>query len=151
MEAALVEEVLRGVPDPEIPKINIVDLGMVQSWAEEDRVLSVTLIPTFVGCSAQTIIADTVRRELLRVFPDCEVVVRFSLETAWSTSRITEAGRAALRSSGIAPPEDRLEQVVCPYCGARDNVLQNLFGATSCRSLFYCDQCRNPFEAFKPL
>lgn len=151
MNRAAVEEVLRRVPDPEIPKVNIVDLGMVQQLLEEDGKLAITLIPTFVGCPAQRVIAGAVERELKEAFPDYGVTVRFSLETAWSSVRITDAGRDALRQSGIAPPGETLQDVACPYCGGQDNLLQNLFGATSCRSLFYCARCRNPFEAFKPL
>lgn len=148
---SVVESVLRQVPDPEIPKINIVDLGMVEQVWDGNGTVSVTLIPTFVGCSAQRVIEDDVRTRLSRAFPDQTIEVRFSLTTAWSSDRISEEGREALKASGIAPPGDRLENVSCPFCGNTGNILQNLFGATSCRSLFYCGACRNPFEAFKPM
>lgn len=151
MNETTVTEILRQVPDPEIPHLNIVDLGMVDALTEEEGVLTVALIPTFVGCPAQGIIERTVRERLQEAFPDRKVAVRFSLHQAWSTRRITDAGRQALRESGIAPPGDDLDHVACPYCGHADSVLQNLFGATSCRSLFYCSHCKNPFEAFKPL
>jgi ring-1,2-phenylacetyl-CoA epoxidase subunit PaaD len=144
-------ELLQTVVDPEIPKINIVDLGMVESAQRDDGTITVTLIPTFIGCSAQSLIAQEVRERLQSAFPGQAVDVHFSLTVPWSTERITAAGRQALVASGIAPPTRDLAQVVCPFCGQTDHVLENLFASTSCRSLFYCRACRNPFEAFKPL
>ncbi len=151
MTAIEVEALLRDIHDPEIPAVSIVDLGMVeQVTCQEDRV-SVSLIPTFVGCPAQRLIAGQVKRRLEQQYPDVRVEVEFSLSPAWTSSRITDAGRKALKGSGIAPPGRDLDDVACPYCGQRDTVMQNLFASTSCRSLYYCRSCRNPFEAFKPI
>ncbi len=151
MLAQRVAQILQEVGDPEIPTVSIVDLGMVGAiQADGDRVL-VELMPTFVGCSAQRIIQDQVTEKLREAFPTSTVAVRFELSQPWTSDRITKEGREALRKAGIAPPGASLDDVECPFCGHSSTVLQNLFGATSCRSLYYCSHCKNPFEAFKPL
>lgn len=144
-------DILREVTDPEIPEVSIVDLGMVEGATVEGEHITVSLIPTFVGCPAQALIQKRVQEHLHAAFPTHEVTVRFSLEVPWSTDRITRIGRQALRQSGIAPPGTDLNDVACPFCNQRDTLLQNLFASTSCRSLYYCSACQNPFEAFKPL
>lgn len=146
-----VEDVLRAVHDPEIPALSIVDLGMVGQVSVDDMGVAVSLTPTFVGCSAQRIIQQEVQERLARQYPGLRVDVRFDLSEAWTSDRITAAGREALRASGIAPPGESLEDVACPFCDSHANVLENLFASTSCRSLYYCRECRNPFEAFKPI
>lgn len=146
-----IREILREVSDPEIPAMSIVDLGMVEQVIESDTEVHVLLIPTFVGCPAQRVIADAVRSRLGQQYPEKSIHVEFSLSTAWTTSRITEAGREALKASGIAPPGQDLSDVACPFCGEGEAVMENLFASTSCRSLYYCKKCRNPFEAFKPI
>ena len=151
MQSEAVAEILREVGDPEIPSVSIVDLGMVGRIHADDERVVVDLMPTFVGCSAQRIIQATVSQKLQGAFPASTVTVRFDLSEPWTSDRISEAGREALRKAGIAPPGPSLDQVECPYCGQSSAVLQNLFGATSCRSLYYCSHCKNPFEAFKPL
>lgn len=146
-----IERLLHDVTDPEIPRVSIVDLGMVEEVVQDGQSIAVSLIPTFVGCPAQDVIRRAVKQRMEEAFPGFQVNVRFSLEAPWSTNRITPAGRKALRDSGIAPPGRDLDDVACPFCGHSDNVLQNLFASTSCRSLYYCRNCRNPFEAFKPM
>lgn len=151
MQTQVIAEILREVGDPEIPSVSIVDLGMVGRIQASDDSLHVELMPTFVGCSAQRIIQERVVEKLRGAFPGSAVTVRFDLSEPWTSDRITEAGRVALRKAGIAPPGATLDDVACPYCGQSSAVLQNLFAATSCRSLYYCSHCKNPFEAFKPL
>ncbi|NMP23227.1 phenylacetate-CoA oxygenase subunit PaaJ [Sulfobacillus sp. DSM 109850] len=146
-----VYRVLEQVHDPEIRAVNIVDLGMVWDVKASDHVVHVTLIPTFVGCSAQTIIQRVAESRLAAAFPDVRVAVDLNLSGSWHTDRISERGREALKQSGIAPPGKDLGDVACPFCGSRDAAMENLFASTSCRSLYYCRACHNPFEAFKPL
>ena len=141
---------LSRVCDPEIPTVSIVDLGMVEKVTVTDRQIVVVLIPTFVGCPAQPIIARDVRQQLAAQYAHYAIEVRFALTVAWTSARITEAGRQALQACGIAPPGREFGDVACPVCHDTKPVLHNLFGSTSCRSLYYCRQCRNPFEAFKP-
>lgn len=151
MSQGEVVDVLHQVHDPEIPRISIVDLGMVGSVKDTGQNIQVSLIPTFVGCSAQRIIQEQALATLQEAFPHHSVKVTFDLDVPWHSDRITEAGRQALKESGIAPPGESLSDVLCPYCGSPQGVLENLFGSTSCKSLYYCSHCHNPFEAFKPL
>ncbi len=151
MLSAELMDILREVTDPEIPRVSIVDLGMVEGASVKGEHITVSLIPTFVGCPAQMLIQEKVQEHLLAAFPTHAISVRLSLEVPWSTDRITDTGRQALKQSGIAPPGADLNDVACPFCNRDDTLLQNLFASTSCRSLYYCRACQNPFEAFKPL
>ncbi len=155
---------LADVRDPEIPPVSIVDMGMVHRVTAEGSQVRVEIMPTFVGCPALDIIRrDVVNR--LRAVPGVgEVEVAFVFDPPWSSDRITAEGRERLRSFGIAPPPPsgrdpagagRLlmpeEAPACPYCGSTDTHLENLFGPTACRSIYYCDGCRQPFEQMKRL
>jgi ring-1,2-phenylacetyl-CoA epoxidase subunit PaaD len=157
---AEVWEALAEVPDPEIPVISVVDLGVVRDVRVEDDRVHVEFTPTFLGCPALEVMRDRMadRIAALGANPDVEVV----LDDSWSTDRITPAGREKLRESGFAPPTPRASegpQLVqlqsngfrCPYCGSRDTALENIFGPTPCRSLRYCRDCRQPFEQFKTI
>jgi ring-1,2-phenylacetyl-CoA epoxidase subunit PaaD len=142
LHAALAE-----VADPEIPAVSIVDLGIVHkaTVAESGRI-DVELLPTFVGCPAIEAIRTAVS-ERLRTFGR-PVDVSVSFEVPWTSARITAAGRRRLRDSGFAPPSEP-EDVRCPYCASAKVAMDSAFGPTLCRSLFYCRDCRQPFEAFK--
>jgi ring-1,2-phenylacetyl-CoA epoxidase subunit PaaD len=156
---AEVWEALAGIPDPEIPVISVVDLGVVRAVRVDDRRVHVEFTPTFLGCPALEVMRDAMaaRIEELGAQPDVEVV----LDDSWSTDRITPEGREKLRAAGFAPPTPRGEETTlvqlqangfrCPYCGSRDTALENIFGPTPCRSLRYCRDCRQPFEQFKTI
>ncbi len=154
---AEVRAALANVADPEIPAISIVDLGIVRDVAVEGDRIRVELLPTFVGCPALEIIRDAVRSRLTEVAPGVEAEVAFTFAEPWTTDRITPAGRAALRASGLGPPSGRAgatlvdlgAPVPCPYCGSRRTVLENAFGPTACRTIRYCTSCRQPFEQLK--
>lgn len=142
---AAVRAALAEVPDPEIPAVSVIDLGMVADVDVRPDAIHVELLPTFVGCPALDAIREAVEARLAAFGRPVEV--RFGFRLPWSTDRITPDGREKLRRSGFAPPGvDR-----CPYCGSRDVALDNLFGPTQCRSLRYCRSCRQPFESFKPV
>jgi ring-1,2-phenylacetyl-CoA epoxidase subunit PaaD len=145
---ARVLAVLRTVHDPEIPTVSIVDLGLVHEVRREGDAIRVELLPTFVACPALDVIRQTVTDEL-RVLGR-PVRVEFTFEVPWTTDRLTEAGRAGLRAAGIAPPTAPAD-VRCPYCESARVAMDSLFGPTLCRSLFYCRDCRQPFEAFKAI
>ena len=147
---------LADVPDPEIPAISVVELGVVHRVTVEGPRISVALLPTFVGCPALDVMRDAVRERLLDLVPGADVAVTFTFAEPWTSDRITPAGREHLRQSGFAPPMPggaQLLQVMprprCPYCGSRHTSLENAFGPTLCRTLHYCADCRQPFEAFK--
>jgi ring-1,2-phenylacetyl-CoA epoxidase subunit PaaD len=158
--AERVWEALAGIPDPEIPAVSLVDLGVVRDVAVEGERVRIEFTPTFLGCPALEVMrdqmADAVRA--LGAEPEIDVVV----EDSWSTDRITPRGREQLREAGLAPPAPReagrptLVQLRthafrCPYCGSTDTRLENIFGPTPCRSLRWCAACRQPFEQFKTI
>ena len=149
---------LEAIPDPEIPAISLVELGVVQAVQVEDERVRVRFTPTFLGCPAQEVMREQIAAALreLGAEPQVDVV----LDDSWSSDRITPAGREKLRAAGFAPPAPRaadgpqLLQLQkggfrCPYCGSSDTALENLFGPTPCRSIRYCRSCRQPFEQFK--
>jgi ring-1,2-phenylacetyl-CoA epoxidase subunit PaaD len=148
------------IPDPEIPVVSLVDLGVIKDVAVEDRRVRVAFTPTFLGCPALEAMTRAIaeRIESLGAEPEVNVVV----DDSWSTDRITAEGREKLRAAGFAPPPSRaaggttLVQLQtgahrCPYCGSTDTRLENIFGPTPCRSLRYCTACRQPFEQFKTI
>ena len=160
LEPGTVLAALAEIPDPEIPVISIVDLGVVAAVRVEGRRVEVDFTPTFMGCPA----LDTMRAQMedaIRAL-DAEPDVRVVLDDSWSTDRISAEGRERLRDAGFAPPAPRaagaptllqLERgpFHCPWCGSTDTRLDNLFGPTPCRSLRYCNACRQPFEQFKTI
>lgn len=159
LEAA-VWAALEDVHDPEIPTISVVDLGVVRTVHVDAGRIDVELLPTFVGCPAIDVMRESVEQRL-RPFAD-EVSVEISFAEPWTTERITERGRAALRLSGFAPPPPAsagsgamlavlpsLPVGECPYCGSRNTTLENAFGPTLCRAIYHCADCRQPFEQFK--
>ena len=149
---------LREVPDPEIPTVNLVDLGVIlrvelDAQARQVRVL---LLPTFTGCPAIEIMRDLIRERVARL--GLEVQVDVTREIRWSSDRITEAGRTCLARAGVAPPGPvssaiipLLDPAKCPHCGSRYTTLESAFGPTLCRAIAYCRDCKQPFEQFKPL
>ena len=154
---------LAGVSDPEIPTISIVDLGMVEDVRvhEAPTRVEVDLVPTFLGCPALAMISQramTAIRTQLGLSSD-QVRVLFSTRSAWDTTRIHPQGRDRLKAFGMAPPPKvsasefvaGQTSVACPFCGSEDTKLENIFGPTACRAMFYCRRCRNPFEAIKPV
>ncbi|MFN2526030.1 MAG: 1,2-phenylacetyl-CoA epoxidase subunit PaaD [Actinomycetota bacterium] len=148
------------VPDPEIPAVSIMEMGMVGAVESDGRRVAVTILPTFTGCPAIDVIERDVRDAVLAVGGVETVDVRLSFDPPWTAERITPEGRAKLKDFGLAPPgagpvlitEIGLPRVAeCPFCGSRDTVNENPFGPTPCRALYYCRACRNPFELFKPI
>ena len=161
---------LAGVADPEIPVISIVDLGIVREvrWdAESDPPgLVVTVTPTYSGCPATEVIAQSIREALDREGFG-EARIRTQLSPAWTTDWLTPKGREQLRGYGISPPSGpaveqvidasrilksiaRPERVCCPRCGSARTELVSQFGSTPCKALHRCLACREPFDYFKP-
>jgi ring-1,2-phenylacetyl-CoA epoxidase subunit PaaD len=154
-------DALAEVPDPEIPAVSVVDLGLVHRIELADERLRVELLPTFVGCPALELIRTSVAERLAGMAPVVEVEMTFAVP--WTSDRITAEGRRKLRESGFAPPAQAAAgqtrfmfatipvrpTAACPWCGSDDTTLENLFGPTLCRTLFWCNRCRQPFEQFK--
>ena len=158
--AADVWEALGEIPDPEIPVISIVELGVVKDVEVEDGTVHVDFTPTFMGCPALEVMQRAMEAKISDLGATAEITVR--LDDSWSTDDITSEGREKLRAAGFAPPTPRpaagrIELVQlqrgfrCPYCGSTETRLENLFGPTPCRSIRYCDDCRQPFEQFKTI
>jgi ring-1,2-phenylacetyl-CoA epoxidase subunit PaaD len=148
------------IPDPEIPVISLVELGVIRSVDVSRDQVRVEFTPTFLGCPALEVMRDAMAERIsaLGLTPEIQVIS----DDSWSTDRITSVGREKLRSSGFAPPAPRevggpkLVQLQsnafrCPYCGSQDTALENIFGPTPCRSVRYCRSCRQPFEQFKTI
>ena len=153
-------DALAEIPDPEIPVISLVDLGVIRDVAVHGDNVRVEFTPTFLGCPALEVMRDAMAEKVRALGAEPEVAV--ITDDSWSTDRITAAGRAKLRASGFAPPAPRgttaptlvqLQTGVfrCPYCGSTDTRLENIFGPTPCRSVRYCGGCRQPFEQFKTI
>ena len=154
-------DALAQIPDPEIPVVSLVDLGVIRKVTAANGRVRVEFTPTFMGCPALELMRDSMAQTIagLGAEPEIEVV----LDDSWSTDRITPEGREKLRAAGFAPPAPRTvggPQLVqlqrgfgfrCPYCGSTDTRLENIFGPTPCRSLRYCASCRQPFEQFKTI
>ena len=151
---------LEKIPDPEIPVISIVELGVIKDVSITGTRVHVEFTPTFMGCPALDAMREAMehRIEQLGAEPEIEVV----LDDSWSTDRISASGRAKLERAGFAPPAPRsagpttllqLERgpFRCPWCGSTDTRLENIFGPTPCRSLRYCNGCSQPFEQFKTI
>jgi ring-1,2-phenylacetyl-CoA epoxidase subunit PaaD len=158
---AVVRARLEEVDDPEIPGVSIVDLGIVHDVRVGTNEIRIELLPTFVGCPALDVMRDAV---IVRIADLAEHVrVDFTFAEPWSAARITPTGRAALTARGFAPPVGGagaggdadgsalpvLPIAQCPYCGSRRATLENAFGPTLCRAIYYCADCQQPFEQFK--
>ena len=165
---------LDAVMDPEVPVISVVDLGIVRDvqWQAAaapggDPVALVTVTPTYSGCPATEVIAQSIK-DALHGHGVRNVVVRTQLSPAWTTDWMTLKGREALRAYGIAPPAACApggsgtqvvdigallvprEVVPCPQCASRHTRLLSQFGSTACKALYQCRDCLEPFDYFKP-
>lgn len=164
---SVVWSALAEIADPEIPAISLVDLGVIRGFTFAGRPgggerLTVELMPTFVGCPAIEVMRQQIEERLTELGVADEVTVQLTFAEPWTSNRITPAGREALRLSAFAPPMiigfafsgDSLTVLpiaTCPYCGSRNTTLENPFGPTLCRAIYHCADCRQPFEAFKPV
>jgi len=144
------------VVDPEIPVLTIADLGVLRDVVVSDGHVEVSITPTYSGCPAMNMIALEIglalEREGIR-----QPKIRTVLSPAWTTDWMSDDGRRKLREYGIAPPETTggrralfgEQHVACPQCGSSDTELLSEFGSTSCKALWRCRSCREPFDYFK--
>ncbi|MFP3466109.1 1,2-phenylacetyl-CoA epoxidase subunit PaaD [Leifsonia sp. SIMBA_070] len=154
-DAARAWSAAAAVVDPEVPVLTIDDLGVLREVSVSDDGVEVVITPTYSGCPAM----DAIREDVVRTLTTAgfgDVHVRLALSPAWTTDWISAAGRSALKEYGIAPPSAagpvslRLS-VKCPHCGSLDTREVAHFGSTSCKALFVCRECSEPFDHFKAL
>ncbi len=153
-----IDAALDRVPDPELP-LSIVELGMVRGVEIEGDAVEVQLVPTYTGCPALPMIERDVLSKIAAVSDVASCRVRWCYEPAWNPARISESGRSKLRTHGVTTPccggeadptvPLTVSVIACPYCGSTETRLDSAFGPTRCRSIHFCDGCRNQFEHIK--
>lgn len=149
---------LEDVPDPEIPVVSVVDLGIVRDVAFDDNAVIVTVTPTYSGCPATTVISMEIETALRKKGLE-QVRLETRISPAWTTDWITEEGRKKLKAFGIAPPAHgaacagamkRIAAIVeCPHCGSTATEEVSRFGSTPCKASWRCRDCLEPFDYFK--
>ena len=141
-------EWLDTVPDPEIPVISVVDLGIVRDVSWEGSTLVVSITPTYSGCPATRVIGMQIETALLdRGIKDLRLET--VLSPPWTTDWLSEKGKARLTDYGIAPPNPAGGPSACPHCGATNVSRISQFGSTPCKAQWRCDACLEPFDYFK--
>ena len=143
IDTAAIMKVLAEVPDPEIPAVSVIDLGIVRG-VEDGKVI---ITPTYSGCPATQFIEQSIR-EALDAAGYRTVGIETRLAPAWTTEWISEAGKEKLRAYGIAPP-DLAKTATCPQCGSTETEEVSRFGSTPCKSQWRCRDCLEPFDRFK--
>jgi len=147
---------LADVPDPEIPVISVVDLGIIRNVAWHDDTLVVTVTPTYSGCPATAVISFEVEEAIRRKGVD-KVRIETQIAPAWTTDWISDAGRDKLKAYGIAPPQNAScagmmkasPTVACPQCGSEKTEEVSRYGSTPCKASWRCKSCLEPFDYFK--
>lgn len=149
---------VEAVADPELPLVTIAELGILRDVTVDGNQVTVTITPTYSGCPAMSAIAEDIEAALHGT--DADVSITTVLSPAWTTDWMTPAGRDKLHAAGIAPPahtaHDRAAGTVpltlsvrCPQCGSSRTSELSRFGSTSCKALWRCDDCLEPFDSFK--
>lgn len=141
---------LEAVPDPEIPVISVVDLGVVRDVAVDGQRATVTITPTYSGCPAMRVIAEDIREALLARGLDT-VEIKTQIAPVWTTDWLSAKGLARLEEYGIAPPRAKGRPERCPRCQSTDVALVSQFGSTPCKAQWRCQACLEPFDYFKCL
>jgi ring-1,2-phenylacetyl-CoA epoxidase subunit PaaD len=152
-------ELLHEIPDPEIPVISIVELGVVRhAKITDEKSIEVTITPTYSGCPAMKQMEDDVRSKLKEVgFQNIQINLIYN--PAWTTDWLSAEAKEKLRKYGIAPPEEsttdksfltgKPKNVTCPRCASKETVMISQFGSTACKALYQCKDCLEAFDYFK--
>ena len=158
MSEADIFTLLDAIPDPEIPVISIVELGVIRRVISQDKTVEVTITPTYSGCPAMKQMEDDVRKKLLENGFET-VNIHMVYQPAWTTDWLGAEAKLKLQKYGIAPPEEstsdksflsgKPKQVTCPHCKGRNTVLVSQFGSTACKALYKCQDCLEAFDYFK--
>ncbi|MFN2602805.1 MAG: 1,2-phenylacetyl-CoA epoxidase subunit PaaD [Gemmatimonadaceae bacterium] len=155
-------ELLTGIKDPELPVVDIVELGIVREVSIDGDSVRVDVTPTYSGCPALRMIEDEIV-ETLKAHGFTDVKVRNVFSPAWTTDWLSGQTKQKLKEYGIAPPgrgADRAddlitirrsrETIACPYCGSQNTEQKSEFGSTACKAIHFCNSCNQPFDYFKP-
>ena len=152
-------QALEEVKDPELPMISVVEMGIVREVVVGDTAVTVKMTPTFSGCPALDVMHNDIQVKLIEL-GYTDPIVETVLSPPWSSDWIADSAREKLRDLGIAPPQKHegnvtavafLDVAECPRCGSKNSTLKNAFGPTLCKSVWYCTDCQDAFEQFKPL
>jgi len=159
---AQIWKLLQTVPDPEVPVISVVELGIIQYVdVSESGAVHIAMTPTFAGCPAVEMMQNDMRSALDSA-NITDVRIDIVYDPPWTSDRITDDGRRKLKEFGLAPPPPLqgrtdgsmillVEQIECPFCDSKQTRLESPFGPTLCRAIYYCNACNQSFELFKPL
>ncbi|PRP67073.1 1,2-phenylacetyl-CoA epoxidase subunit PaaD [Nonlabens agnitus] len=152
-------EILESVKDPEIPVLNVVDLGVIRDVEVSGKEITIKLTPTYSGCPAMDVIGDDLERAFAKA--GYNTTIQLIMSPPWTTDWITDRGRKALEKYGIAAPLDETADkdvllnekklVKCTNCGSQNTKLVSQFGSTACKAMFQCEDCHEPFDYFKCL
>lgn len=163
-DSKTVWKLLESVPDPEVPAISIVDLGIIRDVSIVAATVTITITPTYSGCPAMHMIEENIRTALHAGGFE-QVQIKTVLSPAWTTDWMSSEAKERLREFGIAPPQQTSAELLlqigagkrgsqpaisCPYCRSTNTKLQSEFGPTACKALYTCNGCLQPFEYFKP-
>ncbi|MCF6294851.1 MAG: phenylacetate-CoA oxygenase subunit PaaJ [Flavobacteriaceae bacterium] len=147
------------IPDPEIPVLSILDLGIVREIASEDDTIVITITPTYSGCPAMNLFEDDIIAKLKENNIE-NVRVKMTYDPPWTTDWINDKARKRLEDYGIAPPikgsqdkgelfKEGVKNVRCPQCKSKNTKVISQFGSTACKALYKCEDCLEPFDYFK--
>lgn len=151
--------ILDTIPDPEVPAISIVELGVVREVLVDGMKLDIAMTPTYTGCPAMKAMEDAVIERMKE--EGYEVKIRIVYKPAWTTEWMSDETKAKLKAYGISPPPKltfehlhplsapKREDIHCPFCDSKNSVLTSQFGSTACKALYFCNDCHQPFELFK--
>lgn len=158
VDTATIWQQLAAITDPEIPVVSLVEMKVIRDVQVLNDAVKVVLAPTFVGCPALEQMKAEIRAKLSELGIE-NVVIESSFSPPWSTDMLDEEVKEKLRAFGIAPPprnDGELAAVLalpvaCPFCSSHNTALESEFGATLCKQIYYCNDCRQSFERFKPI
>lgn len=152
-------DLIKDIPDPEIPVITIVDLGVIRKVEEKGDEFYITITPTYTGCPAMNQFEDDILKTL-KEEGISNVKIETSYEPAWTTDWMSDEAKQKLQDYGIAPPQEKTsdknyiigkekKRVICPQCKSENTAMISQFGSTACKALYQCNDCKEPFDYFK--
>ena len=153
-------KILETVEDPEVPVLDVVNMGVVRKVEVSDGAVKITITPTYSGCPAMDVIGENIKTTLAQKGVN-KLEVDLVISPPWTTDWLTPIARQRLKEYGIAPPvegspdknklltEDTI--VSCPNCGSKDTKMVSIFGSTACKAHYKCNSCLEPFDYFKCL